>query len=271
MTPQHKTLLTLGARGSRVRVYLEGALVRVRWRVNGVRRHRSWPNTPENRAEAKAFATGIEEARKNTGSRPTVRLTLRELWDRYQEAEFPALRPTSQVRYLERWRKWERFLGRDSIADATTQENADQYRTARTELGIAVNQIARGGEARQDGLCLGQASASPRPERARRVPVQDRQGGSPGVASRVPDWRTSAAFSPTSTLSSGATGARSPCSPCWATRGSAPTPPAISSGPRWISRPVCWSGGPGGTSWAGSGPSPSGPRPGRRSSGAAGR
>lgn len=142
MSPRLKTIQTLGAHGSRVRVFIQGDLVRVRWRVNGVRKHQSWANTPENRATAKAFAVGIAEARKHPGDRPKLRLTLRELWDRYQEAEFPSLRPKSQERYLERWRKWERFLGRDFIAEATTQENVDQYRTARAEYGIVVNQIA---------------------------------------------------------------------------------------------------------------------------------
>lgn len=142
MSPQHKTLLKIGHHGSRVRVFLEGDLVRVRWRVNGIRKHQSWPNSPENRATAKAFAEGIVERRKTGPTKPALRLTLRELWDRYQEAEFPSLRPKSQERYLERWRKWERFLGREFVAEDTTQENADKYRTARGELGIAVNQIA---------------------------------------------------------------------------------------------------------------------------------
>lgn len=145
MTPLLKTLVTYGARGSRVRVYLEqGAvtrLVRVRWRVNGVRKHRSWPDTSANRLEAKAFALGLSEARREGVTKPRPKLTLRELWERYQEAEFPTLRPKSQERYLERWRKWERFLGRDFLAEDTTQENADQYRTARTELGIVINQV----------------------------------------------------------------------------------------------------------------------------------
>ena len=39
MTPQHRTLLLLGGRGSRVRVYVHGDLVRVRSRVTGARRH----------------------------------------------------------------------------------------------------------------------------------------------------------------------------------------------------------------------------------------
>jgi integrase len=142
MTPQHRTLRLLGGRGERVRVYLEGHLVRVRWRVNGVRKHQSWPDTPENRAEAKAFAQGVLDQLRHPEGPPKPRLTLRELWDKYSEAEFPALRPKSQDRYLERWTKWERFLGRGFIAEDATQENVDQYRTARVELGIAINQVA---------------------------------------------------------------------------------------------------------------------------------
>lgn len=142
MTPQHKTLAIYGAHGSRVRVCVEGDLVRVRWRVNGVRKHRSWPDTREGRQEAKAFAAGLSDAKREGAQQPRLRLSLRALWVRYAEAEFPSLRPTSQIRYLERWRKWERFLGRDFIAEDTTQENADQYRTARAQLGIVVNQIA---------------------------------------------------------------------------------------------------------------------------------
>jgi integrase len=134
----HRDILTLGGRGHRVRVYIEGDLVRVRWRINGARKHQSWANTPENRARAKAFAHGLMEQKPKAAPR----LTLRQIWEKYQEAEYPSLRPKSQERYLERWRKWERFLGREFVAEDTTQENADQYRSARAELGIAINQIA---------------------------------------------------------------------------------------------------------------------------------
>ena len=142
MTPMHKTILELGRRGQRVRVYIQGDLVRVRWREHGRRRTESWPNTPENRITAKAYAEGILDGLLHPDPPVRPKLTLRAIWERYAEAEFPSLRSASQRRYLERWQKWERFMGRDFLADETQQEDADRYRTARTALGIVVNQIA---------------------------------------------------------------------------------------------------------------------------------
>jgi hypothetical protein len=76
-----------------VRVLLErgGELVRVQWYDDGIRRVKSWPNTREGRTEAKAWARAFAEAR-TLGPRPAPRLTLRQLWERYLEAEFPHLR-----------------------------------------------------------------------------------------------------------------------------------------------------------------------------------
>lgn len=141
MSPKNKTIKVYGERGEQVRVYVEGDLVRVRWRDHGIRKTRSWGVSPEAKAEAKAFAEGIIDARKH----PVVTrapLTLRELWEQYAEAEFPALRPTSQRRYAERWQKWERFHKRETIAEAVDEGHAERYRAARAGLGIAVNQIA---------------------------------------------------------------------------------------------------------------------------------
>ncbi len=99
--------------GVRVLVERGGELVRVQWYDDGIRRVKSWPNTRDGRAEAKAWGRGFAEAR-TLGPRPTApRLTLRQLWERYFEAEFPHLRPKTQTNYREHWSRWELFLGRD--------------------------------------------------------------------------------------------------------------------------------------------------------------
>ena len=69
-------------------------------------------------AEAKAWATGFAEARTFGRSvSPAEHLTVRQLWERYTEAEFPHLRPKTQTNYTGHWKKWELFLGRHFIAE----------------------------------------------------------------------------------------------------------------------------------------------------------
>lgn len=143
MTHQRKTLAVFGPSRGRVRVLVErgGELVRVQWYEDGIRRVKSWPNSREGRAEAKAWARGSAETR-TLGPRPTVlQLTLRELWERYIEAEFPHLRPKTQSIYRAHWSRWELFLGRDFTAEEARLGDVDHFRAALERQDYALSQI----------------------------------------------------------------------------------------------------------------------------------
>lgn len=134
-----KTIAVFGPSRASVRVYVEGELVRVRWRIRGQRFTKSYPNTPENRANAKSFAKGVSESRE----KPTQRTpeTLRTLWEKYADAEFPHLRPNSQRLYREYYARWETAWGRNFIVENTTLEMAHQFRKDLTKLGLATSTI----------------------------------------------------------------------------------------------------------------------------------
>ena len=55
-------------------------------------------------------------------------------------AEFPHLRTKTQRNYTERWVDWERFAGREFIADLTTLEMMDRYSAERKRLRYSVVQ-----------------------------------------------------------------------------------------------------------------------------------
>lgn len=139
MSPS-KTIATEGASREKIRVYEEtvggSRLIRVRWREQGKRMTRSWPASAENKATAKAFAKGIALGREVHV--PKESLTLRDLWTRYVEAEFPHLRPNSQRLYREHWAKWEATWGREFPVQNTTIEMIIQFRTAMTKQGNAI-------------------------------------------------------------------------------------------------------------------------------------
>lgn len=142
MTPP-KTIATEGASRQKIRVYEEtvggSRLIRVRWRENGKRMTRSWPYTADNKATARIFAKGIAEGRNlQTSGKP---LALRELWERYAEAEFPHLRPKSKKLYREYWNMWEIAWGREFMADLTTLDMANQFRATLTRQGMATSTI----------------------------------------------------------------------------------------------------------------------------------
>lgn len=121
-----KEIATYGASRQKVRVYLEGDLIRVRWRVNGRRMTRSYPNSQANKANAKAFAKGLADERSRP--RESVRLTIRSLWDKYAESEFPHLRERSKKLYREYYREWEIMWGADFPVESSTLEMMRQFR-----------------------------------------------------------------------------------------------------------------------------------------------
>jgi hypothetical protein len=106
------------------------------------RRQKLWRRTKEGRVEAVAWAQRFAETRFGTAPKPE-RLTLRSLWDRYAVAAFPQLRPRTRALYLEHWRRWELFCGRDFIAQDARQETVDRFRARLTTLGIAVGHQQR--------------------------------------------------------------------------------------------------------------------------------
>lgn len=138
MTPA-KTIATEGASRQKIRVYTEGDLIRVRWRENGKRMTRSWPFSAANKATAKAFAKGIAEGREIQSTRSPV--TLRQLWEKFAEAEFPHLRPKSKKLYKEYFARWETMWGRDFLAERTTLLMVVEFRTALAKQGKAISTI----------------------------------------------------------------------------------------------------------------------------------
>lgn len=134
-----KTIAAFGPSRGKVRVTIEGDLVRVRWRNNGQRKLRSYPNTPENRANAKAFAKGVAESR--VMPQESAPLTLRTLWQKYSEAEFPHLRANSQRLYREYYARWELAWGASFLVENTTLQMAHQFRKDLTKLGLATSTI----------------------------------------------------------------------------------------------------------------------------------
>jgi len=127
------------ARGG-VRVLIDGDRVKVQWKQDGRRRVESWPNTPEDQAEAKAYALGVAETIAR-GPRPVAQqLTLRELWDRFEAAEFVHLRPKTQKNYRAHWLKWELFLGKDAIAQDARIEDVDELRRRLGAQDFAISQ-----------------------------------------------------------------------------------------------------------------------------------
>jgi hypothetical protein len=120
-------------------VFIEEGYVRVMWRERGERRYRSWPDTRAYRQEAKAFAQGLSDTLGRGKETPT--LTMRQLWDRYQETEFPRLRRNTQRLYGSRWGRWELFVGKEALADEVTLHDVDRFRRDLVKLGVAVNQV----------------------------------------------------------------------------------------------------------------------------------
>jgi integrase len=134
-----KTIASYGPYGRRVRVFLEGERVVALWYVDGKDRQESWPHTRDGITAAKAWAKGF--ANRRDGVTSAHRPTTRELWDRYWAAEANHLRPRSQLRYRERWSWWERFVGRESIAEDVSIETAALFRRELERLGNATYQI----------------------------------------------------------------------------------------------------------------------------------
>jgi integrase len=135
------TIAEYGAKRAKIRVFTEGELARVQWRIRGKLKTESWPNTAAGRATAKAYAKGVAEARIKPGVKE--RITIRELWNRFAEAEFPHFRARTKILYTEYFAKWLAIWGNDFIAEDTTLAMMHEFRAALTKLGLATNTISR--------------------------------------------------------------------------------------------------------------------------------
>ena len=118
-------------------------VVRCEWYEHGLRRVKTWPDTREARAEAKAWAKGFAEARVLAPYRVTAPLTTRQLWDKYGAAEFPHLRPRTRELYAEHWRRWEVFVGMDTAAATVGPDTVDEFRARLRVIGIATGHQQR--------------------------------------------------------------------------------------------------------------------------------
>ena len=140
-----KVLARHGGRGRWCRVFLEAghSRITVQWRVApSPRDQKSFGVTPAQRAEALAFAAGVAERMRTADSIvPAAHLTLQQMWDKYAEAEFPHLRARTRELYEENYRRWCVFYGWDFVAERTTPEMADAFRTALTKQGLALKTI----------------------------------------------------------------------------------------------------------------------------------
>jgi integrase len=70
-------------------------------------------------------------------------LTTVELWERYAEAEFPTLRPRSQVLYAEYWRRWEVFAAPESIAEDLGPDTMARFRADLESQDLAPSTIGQ--------------------------------------------------------------------------------------------------------------------------------
>lgn len=140
---KRKIIARHGKRGAWVKVILERGheLLRVQWKEEskpGISGTQSWPNTKENKAVALAWAEGkASQLTRGIVQRP--RLTLRQVWELYATANFPALRERSQKLYLENFRRWAITWGWEFIAEDTTLEMADEFRATCAKLGLGIS------------------------------------------------------------------------------------------------------------------------------------
>lgn len=126
-----------GGHGRTVRLWIEGRLIRAQYRERGKRRTKSWPNSPANRSYAKAWAAAFVEARERPVEIP--RLTVRELWLRYQKAEWDTLREKSHRVYAHGWRAWEVFVTPQAIAEDLGMLTVGEFRADRVRAGWALS------------------------------------------------------------------------------------------------------------------------------------
>jgi integrase len=134
VTPQRKLIQEYGARREpdRVRVFRETvggeSVVRVQWMEYRRRVTRSFEDSRQGIAEAKAFA---QATRRRLSSPPTVsypEITVRDLFERYITAKQDAWRPATLLGVRVRWRQFELHVDRHTPARAITREHLDELK-----------------------------------------------------------------------------------------------------------------------------------------------
>src|SRR5579862_3308384 len=154
------TLANYGKRGRRVRVLRNRATrrIHVQWREAGKRKVKVFPDSHTGCAQAKRFAREASERRAMDAPvrppRPARRPTMREIWEAYQAATFGEdaahqlpgycpLRDATVRNYRDHMRLWLRFVGRTTIADTLTHNDADRFRWRMVKHGYAVHSARR--------------------------------------------------------------------------------------------------------------------------------
>lgn len=135
-----KTLARYGRHGKTVAVFTDGERIVARWMQNGRRKKKTWDDTRANRTEAKVWAERFAQART---SRMVEPIRTDQLWERYVIAEFPLIRPKTRQLYGDHWKKWQAFVGRESIAEDLGPETMAGFRTALDKSGLAANTVHR--------------------------------------------------------------------------------------------------------------------------------
>jgi integrase len=143
VSKDRKTIRTYGERGRSARVFLEdGHLkIRVQWRVGGLLKTESFPNTPAGKERAKSFAQGVVDSLE--ARTVPARVTVAELWGRYAESELTNIRKRTFKLNADAWRKWELFVGREKVAEDLGVDTMTGFRAALEKQGLAVNTIRR--------------------------------------------------------------------------------------------------------------------------------
>jgi integrase len=143
VSKDRKTIRTYGERGRSARVFLErgGTRIRVQWRVGGLLKTESFPNTPAGKERAKSFAQGVVDSLE--ARTLPARVTVAELWGRYAESELTNIRKRTFQLNADAWRKWELFVGREKVAEDLGVDTMTGFRAALEKQGLAVNTIRR--------------------------------------------------------------------------------------------------------------------------------
>lgn len=141
---KRRTLAVYGRHGRSARVFLErgGELVRVQWRLNGALKTESFPNDAKGTQDARDYAQGVVESLEKRRAAP-VALKVRELWAKYEQAEFPHLRPRTRTLNADAWRKWELVVGRETLAEDLGPDSLADLRAGLERQGLAVRTIGR--------------------------------------------------------------------------------------------------------------------------------
>lgn len=189
-----------GASRRRVRVVRKmggaGPLLVVEWYERRTRKVKSGPDTRANLAVAKTWARTFSEARLLPRKVGGAKLGLRDLWELYTSACFPALRLRTQTLYRDDWRKWELFAGAATPAEDVTSQMLHGFRRALERQGLGVNGLRQ--VVKTCKVVYSATSAVPRSARApahaggrpRRRDRQTRSWPSARSTTRMRGWRT---------------------------------------------------------------------------------